>query len=202
MTAVYSICVRFTVDDGRAHHERRRADRRGAFSIERNFLATRIRYRHEFSVLGCTRESLLATVLLPFLAETPFVPCTGHPMTRCAATLPALVAAVPLPAIVPSADHEHLDAPAARQLVNRNARVQGSGCDRQKFGSSPGPWDEWFVERPALGLRPKARARDSGLHSFRCALIIPANAIAGPVLHHGPLVTGDPGGSGPPRDRW
>ena len=142
MTTVYSICVRFTVGDGRALREHRRADRRGAFSTARNFLATCIRYRHEFSVLGRTRESLLATVLLPFVAETPFVPRARYSMARCTAKPPTFVAAVSLPAIVPSADHEHLDAPAARQLVNGNGRFQGSGCDRQKFGSSPGPWDE------------------------------------------------------------
>ena len=139
MTTVYSICVRFTVGDGRALREHRRADRRGAFSTARNFLPTCIRYRDEFSVLGRTRESLLATVLLPFVAETPFVPRARYTMARCTAKPPTFVAAVSLPAIVPSADHEQLDAPPARQLVNGNGRFQGSGCDRQKFGGSPGP---------------------------------------------------------------
>jgi hypothetical protein len=45
------------------------------------------------------------------------------------------------------------------------SKVRG---DRQKLGRRPEPWDECSVERPALGLRPKARAADSGLHSFRC----------------------------------
>ena len=141
-TTVYSICVHFTVGDGRTHRERRRADRRDAFSTRRNFLATCIRYRHEFSILGCTHASLFATVLLPLIAETPLVSRAGQPMTRGAPTLSALVAAVLLPPIVWSADRERLDAPAARQHVNRNVRVQGSGCDRQKFGGSPRPWDE------------------------------------------------------------
>jgi hypothetical protein len=176
---VYSICVRFTGGDGRAHRERRRAVRRGAFSTRRNFLPTHIRDRGQCRGLGRAPESVLAAVVAPGLAEAPIVERARHAMTRRAPALAARVAAIPMAAVVPAADHEHADAPAAHQLVDGDAGVQGSGCDRQKFGGSPSPWDEWFVERPALGLRPKARACDSSLHSFRCAAIIPASQLAG-----------------------
>jgi hypothetical protein len=172
--------MRPTVGEALAHDERRWAVRRRAFSTKRNFLPTCIRDRDEFSGLGRAKSSSFATVLLARVAETPVVPRASHAMTRRAPALSARITAVFLPAVVSPADHEGTDAPATRQLENWNGRLaQGSGCDRQKFGGNPSPWDEWFVERPALGLRPKARGCDSGLHSFRCAFIIEPSEHAG-----------------------
>lgn len=91
--------------------------------------------------------------------------------------LATALAAVSLSAVVPSTDEERRDAPEAGQLVAGNTRVQGAQCDRQKLGRSSAPCDELAVDGPALGLRPKARARDSGLHSFGAArIVLPAHA--------------------------
>jgi hypothetical protein len=142
MTTVYFICVHPALDLELADRERCQIIGRGAFSTRVNFLPTCIRQRHGFSILGRANAALLTAVLPPFFAETPLVARTGHAMTRRARELAACLAAVLLPSVVSSADRECDDAPAARQHVNRNARVQGSGCDRQKFGREPGPWDE------------------------------------------------------------
>jgi len=140
MTTVYFICVHPAVDLELADRERNcQVIGRGAFSTRHNFLPTCIRQRHSFSILGRASEASLAPVLLPFVAKTPLVACTGHAMTRGASELAALLAAVLLPPVVSPADRERAGAPAAREQVDSNARVQGSGCDRQKFGRRPGP---------------------------------------------------------------
>ena len=133
MTTVCFICVRLTANHLVARHERRRVWL-GAFSTRRNFLSTCISQRHYFSVLGHANESLHSTVFLAFLAEAALVASACRAMTGGAPKLATLVTAVVLPAIVTSTDEERHDAPEARQLVDGNARIQGSGCDRQKFG--------------------------------------------------------------------
>lgn len=142
MTTVYFICVHPALDLELADRERCQIIGRGAFSTRVNFLPTCIRQRHGFSILGRANAALLAAILPPFVAEAPLVARNGHSMTRCARELAARLAAVLLPSVVSSADRERVAAPAAREQVERNARVQGSGCDRQKFGRGPGPWDE------------------------------------------------------------
>jgi hypothetical protein len=103
----------------------------------------------------------------------------GQPMTRGECALPADLAAVRLTAVVPSADEERSEAPHAGQLVDGDGRVQGAGGDRQKLGRRPVPCDELAVDGPALGLRPKVRAGDSGLHSFGAARIVLPQPVAG-----------------------
>lgn len=60
-----------------------------------------------------------------------------------------------------------------------------------KLGRLPEPCDEEFVEGSALGLRPKARAADSGLHSFggTCAGRIASQARV-PILDCGAAMPG------------
>jgi len=143
MTTVYSICIRSAGGDELDDREHRGGVRREAFSTRGNFLDTCIRQRPWFCILGgATKKSLLATVSFSVIAETSFVACAGRAMARGPALFTAPVAAVLLPVIIRAADEEHVVAPAARQLENGNSRVQGSGCDRQKFGGRPRPWDE------------------------------------------------------------
>jgi site-specific recombinase XerD len=73
---VYSICVDFTVGDGRTHRERRRADRRRAFSTWRNFLPTCIRYRHEFSILARALREFFADHLPRVRGMSPHTVCS------------------------------------------------------------------------------------------------------------------------------
>ena len=75
----------------------------------------------------------------------------------------ACIAAIPITVITPAAQVERQLAAAADDEAQG---VHGSGRDRQKLGRVPEPCDEAFVEGPARGLRPKARAWNSGLHSF------------------------------------
>jgi hypothetical protein len=201
MTTVYFICVFFAVDLVCAHREHRHGVRRGAFSTRRNFLATCIRQRQCFGLLRGAVEALPSAVLLPVVAETPLVASARGAMTGRSSFVAAVIAAVVVAAIISPAHDEGHDTPQATQLVNGNG-VQGSGCSRQKLGRGPEPWEVWLVESPALGLRPKARARDSGLHSFRCAEIIPSRNSSGHFSTRGLPVSGDPGGSGPQRARW
>jgi hypothetical protein len=52
----------------------------------------------------------------------------------------------------------------ARDVIARNLAVSQNPCD------------EGFVESPALGLRPKARAADSGLHSLGARALVVSRA--------------------------
>jgi hypothetical protein len=205
MTTAYFICVRCAADLDHARREHRRVAGRGAFSPRRNFLPTCIRQRLHFRVLGRALPlAPLSTVLLAVLSEAPLITSARSAATGCAGLLATRGAAVVLPAIVWPADEEPHGAPPAHQLVDRNSTgvVQGSGCDRQKLGCGPEPCDDCRVGSPALGLRPKARARDSGLHFFRCASIIRSSSVAGHFSAGGPLVPGEGGGSGPLQARW
>jgi hypothetical protein len=152
--------------------------RRRRFSPDRNFLATCIRQRTCFSTLGGMNESPLAAVMPAVVTKASLVACTGQAMACRVRVLAADLAAVPLSAVVPSTDEERREAPEAGQLVAGYARVQGAWCDRQKLGRSSAPCDELAVDGPALGLRPKARAGDSGLHSFGAArIVLPERAV-------------------------
>ena len=145
MTTVYFICVCFAGDLGRARREHRRGVRRGAFSTQRNFLATHIRQRQCFGLLRGAVDALRPAVFLAIVAEAPLVASTRGAMTGRSSFVAAMVAAVVLPTIVPPADDERHDAPQAGQLVNGNVGVQGSGAppenlavdqDRGTYGSS------------------------------------------------------------------
>jgi hypothetical protein len=64
-----------------------------------------------------------------------------------------------------------------RSTTGRSAQRWKRWCprrwgDRQKLGRNPASCDERVVGNPALGLRPKARGADSGLHSFGAARIV------------------------------
>lgn len=102
-------------------------------------MPTYIRQRHSFGALGRVSETLFATVLSALIAEAAIVASAGRAMIRGGPELVARLATVLLPVVVGSAQEERHDAPAARQLVDSNGRVQGSGCDRQKLGRSPEP---------------------------------------------------------------
>jgi hypothetical protein len=122
-------------------------------------------------------ESPLAAVMPSLVTKASLVACAGQAMACRARVLATDLAAVPLSAVVPSTDEERREAPEAGQIVAGYARVQGARCDRQKLGRSSAPCDELVVDGPALGLRPKARAGDSGLHSFGAArIVLPAHA--------------------------
>jgi hypothetical protein len=142
MTTVYFICACPAVGHQDARRERHWVIRHRAFSTKRHFLPTYIRQRHSFGDLGRaseTHETLLATVPSALIAEASIVTSAGRAMIRGAPELAARLATVLLPVVVGSAQEERHDAPTARQLVDNNGGVQGSGCDRQKLGRSPEP---------------------------------------------------------------
>jgi hypothetical protein len=139
MTTVYFICVCPAVGHEVARRERHRVIRHRAFSTKRNFLPTYIRQRHNFGALGRTSDTLVATVLSALIAEASIVASAGRAMIRGRPELAARLATVLLPVVVGSAQEERHDAPAARQLVDSDGRIQGSGCDRQKLGRRPEP---------------------------------------------------------------
>ena len=135
---------------------------------------------------------MLAAVFSSLSAEAALVASTRRAMVSGAPTLAAAVAAVLLPMVVGATDEEIHDAPGARQHVNGNDRVQGSGATARNLDVGQNRGTTTFVERPALGLRPKARAADSGLHSFRCAQIILQPPTAGHFSTLLPCGTADP----------
>jgi hypothetical protein len=137
MTTVYFICACPAVGHQDARRERHWVIRHRAFSTKRNFLPTYIRQRHSFGDLGRASETLLATVPSALFAEASIVASAGRAMIRGAPELAARLATVLLPVVVGPAQKERHDTPAARQLVDNNDGVQGSGCDRQKLGRSP-----------------------------------------------------------------
>jgi hypothetical protein len=135
------MCVCFAGDLGCARREHRRGVRRGAFSTQRNFLATYIRQRQCFGLLRGA-VALRPAVLLTVVAEAPLVTSARRAMAGRASVVATVIAAVVVAAIIPSADEERHDAPQATQLVNGNVGVQGSGCNRQKLGRGSAAWDE------------------------------------------------------------
>jgi hypothetical protein len=56
--------------------------------------------------------------------------------------------AVTVSPVAPAAKEEHLAAPTT---AHEAKRLQGSGCDRQKFGSRSAPWDEGSRRKPGSG---------------------------------------------------
>jgi hypothetical protein len=145
MTTVYFICACFAVGRGRARREHRRRVQRGAFSTQRNFLATCIRQRQCFGLLRGAVEALRPAVVLAVITEAPRVASTRGATTRGIGMLATLLAAVPVATIVSSAHDERHPTPRAAQLVNGNVGVQGSGAtarnlavdqDRGTYGSS------------------------------------------------------------------
>lgn len=140
MTTVYFICVCFAGDLGCARREHRRDVRRGAFSTQRNFLATYIRQRQCFGRLRGA-VALRPAVLLAVVTEASLVASAGGAVTGRLSVVTAVIAAVVVAAIIPSADDERHNAPQATQLVNGNVGVQGSGGTARNLNVKPGPWD-------------------------------------------------------------
>lgn len=145
-----------------ARRERHRVIRHLAFSTRRNFLPTYIRQRQCFSVLGRANEPSLATVTSAVVAEASLVASAGRAMIRGQPKHATPGAAVLLPAVVATTDEERHDAPEARQLVDCNDRVQGSGCDRQKLGRNPRSVRQYDLSKARLwvyGRRLEGLAR-------------------------------------------
>ena len=152
MTTVYFICVRYLAGLDRARREHRRVVGHAAFRTRRNFLPTRISQRLCFSVLRRALESPFSTVSPSVLPEAPLITSASSPVTGSLSFVATDLAAVLVPAIVAPADEEPDEAPPARQLVNRDTSVvQGLGCDRQKLGREPEPWDDWLCRKPGSG---------------------------------------------------
>jgi len=97
-----------------ARRERGRIDRRGPFSMRRNFLATAIRHRLGFRELARHRRPLMRCVILSALVAS-LVPGVYQPVQGGLLELAAVLGAVPLPAVVRPADVEPLAASAAVQ---------------------------------------------------------------------------------------
>jgi hypothetical protein len=152
MTTVYFIYIRCPAGLDRARGEHRRVLGHTAFRTRRNFLPTRISQRPCFSVLRRALESPFSTVSLSVLAEAPLITSARSPVTGSVGFVATDLAAVLVPAVVAPADEEPVEAPPARQLVNRDTSVvQGFGCDRQKLGCEPEPWDDWLRRKPGSG---------------------------------------------------
>jgi hypothetical protein len=175
--------VRPAVGHEAARRERHRVIRHRAFSTRRNFLPTYIRQRQSFSLVGRANEPFLATVTSAVVPEASLVATAGRAMIRGAPELATPVAAVLLPAVVGATDEERHDAPEARQLVDCNDRVQGSGCDRQKLGRTPRSVRQYDLSKARLWVYGRRlEGLSSSLHSFRCAPDHRAYTRRGPLL--------------------
>lgn len=74
--------------------------------------------------------------------------------------------------------------PARNEGMSRSVGSPWLWVGPPETGRLPVPCDEGFVESPALGLRPKARATNSGLHAFGHVIHI-ASRARGRILGRG-----------------